>query len=142
MLAGGIATQVTAGLAGQFGAFNNNADMAVQLGFKSFTRGGYTFHKHDWKLLNDPTLLGASNQYQGAMIPMATVVDPVTATKAPALELNYKAANGYSREMEHWVTGGGVLGFNQNTKDTAEFHYRSEIALVTRAANQHVAIKG
>jgi hypothetical protein len=142
MLAGGIATQVTAGLAGQFGAFNNNPDMAVQLGFKSFTRGGYTFHKHDWKLLNDPTLLGASNQYQGAMIPMATVVDPVTATKAPALELNYKAANGYSREMEHWVTGGGVLGFNQNTKDTAEFHYRSEIALVTRAANQHVAIKG
>ena len=142
MLAGGIATQVTAGLAGQFGAFNNNADMAVQLGFKSFTRGGYTFHKHDWKLLNDPTLLGASNQYQGAMIPMATVVDPVTATKAPALELNYKAANGYSREMEHWVTGGGVLGFNQNTEDTAKFHYRSEIALVTRAANQHVAIKG
>ena len=61
MLAGGIATQVTAGLAGQFGAFNNDSDLAVQLGFKSFTRGGYTFHKHDWKLLNDPTLLGASN---------------------------------------------------------------------------------
>ena len=48
----GIATQVTAGLPGQFGAFNNDADMAVNLGFKSFTRGGYTFHKHDWKLLN------------------------------------------------------------------------------------------
>lgn len=142
MLAAGIATQVTAGLAGQFGAFNNNADMAVQLGFKSFTRGGYTFHKHDWKLLNDPTLLGASAQYQGAMIPMVTVADPVTAEKSPALELNYKAANGYSREMEHWVTGGGVLGFNTDTEDTAKFHYRSEIALVTRAANQHVAIKG
>ena len=53
MLAAGIATQVTAGLAGQFGAFNNDADLAVKLGFKSFTRGGYTFHKHDWKLLND-----------------------------------------------------------------------------------------
>ena len=142
MLAGGIATQVTAGLAGQFGAFNNNPDMAVELGFKSFTRGGYTFHKHDWKLLNDPTLLGASNKYQGAMIPMATVVDPVTAEKSPALELNYKAANGYSREMEHWVTGGGVLGFNTDTEDVAKFHYRSEIALVTRSANRHVAIKG
>jgi len=47
MLANGIATQVTAGLPGQFGAFNNDADMAVKLGFKSFTRGGYTFHKHD-----------------------------------------------------------------------------------------------
>ena len=94
MLASGIATSVTAGLAGQFGAFNNDSDLAVQLGFKSFTRGGYTFHKHDWKLLNDPTLLGASNQYQGAMIPMSTVADPKTGNRAPALEMNYKATNG------------------------------------------------
>jgi len=145
MLASGISTNVTAGLAGQFGAFNNDSDLAVQLGFKSFTRGGYTFHKHDWKLLNDPTLLGASNEYQGAMVPMTTVADPRTGNRAPALEMNYKAANGYSREMEHWVTGGGVLGHQNNGdagNDSATFHYRSEINLITRAANQHVAIKG
>ena len=65
MLASGISTNVTAGLAGQFGAFNNDSDLAVQLGFKSFTRGGYTFHKHDWKLLNDPNLLGATDQVPG-----------------------------------------------------------------------------
>jgi hypothetical protein len=136
---------VTAGLAGQFGAFNNDSDMAVKLGFKSFTRGGYTFHKHDWKLLNDPTLLGASNKFQGAMIPMSQVADARTGVKAPALAMYYKAANGYSREMEHWVTGGGVLGYNNNGDtgaDVATFHYRSELALCTRAANQHVVIKG
>ena len=145
MLATGIATQNTAGLAGQFGAFNNDADMAVKLGFKSFTRGGYTFHKHDWKLLNDPTLLGASNYLQGAMVPMTQVADARTGVKAPALSMYYKEAGGYSREMEHWVTGGGVLGHTNNGdagKDVATFHYRSEIALVTRAANQHVLIKG
>ena len=145
MLASGISTNVTAGLAGQFGAFNNDSDLAVQLGFKSFTRGGYTFHKHDWKLLNDPNLLGATDKFQGAMVPMATVADPRTGNRAPALEMNYKAANGYSREMEHWVTGGGVLGhFNNGDsgEDSATFHYRSEINLITRAANQHVAIKG
>jgi hypothetical protein len=79
------------------------------------------------------------------MIPMTQVVDPKTGAKAPALEMNYKAANGYSREMEHWVTGGGVLGFNNNGdsgKDVATFHYRSEINLITRAANQHVSLKG
>lgn len=141
MLASGIATQVTAGLPGQFGAFNNNPDMAVQLGFKSFTRGGYTFHKHDWKLLNDPTLLGATTKYQGAMIPMTMVADPNTGEKAPALELKYKAANGYSREIEHWVTG-SILGFNNSQDDSATFNYRSEVCLVTRAANQHVAILG
>tara|TARA_R100001163_G_scaffold65767_1_gene64643 strand:+ start:658 stop:2061 length:1404 start_codon:yes stop_codon:yes gene_type:complete len=145
MLASGISTGVTGGLAGQFGAFNNDADMAVKLGFKSFTRGGYTFHKHDWKLLNDPTLLGASNFLQGAMIPLTNVTDARSGAKAPALAMYYKEANGYSREMEHWVTGGGVLGHNNNGdagRDTATFHYRSEIALCTRAANQHVIIKG
>ena len=145
MLASGISTGVTAGLAGQFGAFDNNPDMAVQLGFKSFTRGGYTFHKHDWKLLNDPTLLGASNFVQGAMVPLATVSDPKTGAKTPALAMYYKESNGYSREMEHWVTGGGVLGYTNNGDlgtDQAVFHYRSEVALCVRAANQHVMIRG
>jgi len=141
MLANGIATQVTAGLAGQFGAFNNDADMAVRLGFKSFTRGGYTFHKHDWKLLNDPTLGGLNNIHKGAMIPMSQVADAQSGIKSPALQMNYKGAGNYSREMEHWVEGGGVLGHVTNGKDIAIFNYRSECNLVTRAANQHVVLK-
>ena len=140
LLAQGIATQTTAGLAGQFGAFNNDADMAVKLGFKSFTRGGYTFHKHDWKLLNDPTTGGLSGYYKGAMVPMTKVTDARTGMKAPALEMNYKGTNGYNRDMEHWVMG-SILGHTNMSKDVAEFYYRSECNLVTRAANQHVIIK-
>jgi hypothetical protein len=143
MLAAGIATQTTAGLPGQFGAFQNNADMAVNLGFKSFTRGSYTFHKHGWKLLSDPTLLGAfgTKPYKGAMVPMTQVADAKTGVKAPALEMNYKEVNGYNRELEHWVEGGGVLGFATNDQDVAKFHYRSEANLITRAANQHIVLK-
>ena len=143
MLAAGIATQTTAGLPGQFGAFQNSADMAVNLGFKSFTRGSYTFHKHGWKLLSDPTLLGAfgTKPYKGAMVPMTQVADAKTGIKAPALEMNYKEVNGYNREMEHWVEGGGVLGFATNDQDVAKFHYRSEANLITRAANQHIVLK-
>ena len=144
MLARGLvgASDMTAGLPGQFGAFNNDRDMAVQLGFKSFTRGGYTFHKHDWKLMNDPQLLGAftSKPYRGAMVPMTQVADAKTGVKAPALEMNYKETNGYSRELEHWVEGGGVLGFKTNDEDVAKFHYRSECNLITRAANKHVVL--
>lgn len=144
LLATGLATGgLSNGLPSQFGAFNNSPEMAVNLGFKSFTRGGYTFHKHSWKLLNDPTLVGGS-PYLGAIIPMAMVADARTGVKSPALEMNYKASNGYSREMEHWVTGGGVLGYNNNGdagKDVATFHYRSEVNLVTRAANQHFVLK-
>jgi hypothetical protein len=141
LLASGIATQVTAGLPGQFGAFNNDADMAVNLGFKSFTRGGYTFHKHDWKLLNSDYAAGHTS-YQGALIPLGNVVDPKSGGSNPSLEMNYKAAGNYSREMEHWVEGGGVLGYATNGDDLAKFHYRSECNLCVRAANQHVVLKG
>jgi hypothetical protein len=110
-----------------------------ELGFDSFKRGGYTFHKHSWKLLNDPTLLSGS-KYLGAMIPLTTVVDPKTGNRAAALELNYKDTNGYSREMEHWMTG-SILGVNNTNTDSLQFNYRSECALVTRAANQHILIK-
>ena len=139
LLANGIATQVTAGLPGQFGAFNNQPDLAVQLGFKSFTRGGYTFHKHDWKLLNDPTLGGLSD-VQGAMVPLANVADAKTGAKAPSLQMNYKGTNGYNRDMEHWVRG-SILGYNNLSDDVAKFYYRSECNMCVRAANQHVLLK-
>ena len=141
MIAGGGASlsAATSGVAGQFGAFNNDKDMAVELGFRTFGRGGYTFHKHDFKLLNDPTLLSGAD-FAGVMIPMAKVADAKTGDKAPALEINYKATNGYSREMEHWMTG-SILGASNATEDSVQFNYRSECNLITRAANRHVLLK-
>ena len=135
----GVATRggVTTG-ASAFGAFSN-ADQAVTLGFKSFTRGGYTFHNKSWKLLNDPTLLGGSG-FHGVMIPMTSVIDPKSGARAAALEMNYKAVDGYSREMEHWMTG-SILGVTNTNDDSLQFNYRSECNLVTRAANQHVLIR-
>ena len=140
MIANGTSTasNITAGVTTQFGQFANAADM-VKLGFSSFMRGSYTFHKHNWKLLNDPTLL-ANSSFQGVMIPLARIADPKTGDKAPALELNYKATNGYSREMEHWMTG-SILGVTNTNTDALQFNYRSECALVTRAANQHVLLR-
>jgi hypothetical protein len=132
-------TSATTVGAAAFGSFNNSPETALTLGFRSFARGGYTFHKHDWKLLNDPTLL-ADSDFLGVAVPMAQVADAKTGDKAPALEMNYKAANGYSREMEHWMIG-SVLGASNATKDNVEFHYRSECNLVTRAANRHMLIK-
>ena len=141
MIAGGGASlsAATSGVAGQFGAFNNDKEMAVELGFRTFGRGGYTFHKHDFKLLNDPTLLSGAD-FAGVMIPMAKVADAKTGDKAPALEINYKATNGYSREMEHWMTG-SILGASNATEDSVQFNYRSECNLITRAANRHVLLK-
>jgi len=96
--------------------------------------------------LNDPNLLGAITStasgvsYEGAMIPMTQVADARTGERAPSLQMYFKDAGGYSREMNHWVEGGDVLGFRTNNEDVAKFHYRSECCLVTRAANQHVLL--
>ena len=142
--AGSTGNSVTSGVAANFGAFQNNQEAAINLGFQSFARGGYTFHLKKMGLLNNPNLLNngpGQGIVKGCMIPLSTVADPTTGNVAPALEMNYKAANGYNREMEHWVTGGGVLGFTNDTSDVAKFHYRSECCLITRAANQHVLIK-
>ena len=138
MVATGLAAPTTGSAA--FGAFSNDPQAAVRLGFSSFRRGGYTFHNKSWKLLNDPTLLGGSD-FTGVMIPLTTVVDPKTGDRAAALEMNYKATNGYSREMEHWMTG-SILGVTNANTDSLQFNYRSECNLITRAANQHVLIKG
>lgn len=124
-----------------FGVFNNDQNMAVTLGFKSFNRGGYTFHNKAWKLLNEPTLLGQTDYYKFIMIPMDSVVDAKTGIAAPSLEKNYKAADGYSREMEHWLTG-GARGVYNDTVDRLQMNYRSECNLVTRAANRFVLGKG
>ena len=142
MVAQGLATSAIGSAAGSgaFGAFSNDPDLAVRLGFSSFRRGGYTFHNKSWKLLNDPTLLGSSD-FKGVMIPLTTVVDPKTGNRAAALEMNYKATNGYSREMEHWMTG-SILGVTNANEDSLQFNYRSECNLITRAANQHVLIRG
>ena len=139
MIAAGIGASLTSGVMTQFGSFNNSPEMAAHLGFASFMRGSYAFHKHSWKLLNEPTLL-AGSKYQGVMIPLTQVADPRTGTKAPALEMNYKSTNGYSREMEHWMTG-SILGVTNTNEDSLQFNYRSECNLVTRAANQHVVLK-
>ena len=129
--------------AAKFGSFSNDMDKAIALGFRSFNRGGYTFHKQSFKLLNDPTLLAINDasSFHGVAVPMAQVADPKTGIKSPALEMNYKNVGGYSREMEHWMVG-SVLGAANATKDNVEFHYRSECNLITRAANQHLIIKG
>ena len=120
-----------------FGAFNNSPEMAITMGFKSFTRGGYTFHKHDWKLLNDEKY-GAGSTVNGAIIPLSIIVDAKTGNRHHSLEMNYKSAGNYSRELEHWVEGGNVLGYNTGGEDLAKFHYRSECNLCVRGANQHV----
>ncbi len=127
-----------------YGTFANNKDMALNLGFNSFSRGGYTFHKKTYDLFNHPSLLGADgfnyNGY-GMCIPMDSQKDARSGEKVPALRLRYKAANGYSREMEHWLTGSAVLQNKTNQTDTLQCNYRSERGFEGFAPNRFLLFK-
>ena len=127
-----------------YGTFANNKDMALNLGFNSFSRGGYTFHKKTYDLFNHPALLGADgfkyNGY-GMCIPMDSQKDARSGEKIPALRIRYKAANGYSREMEHWLTGSAVLQNKTNQTDTLQCNYRSERGFEGFAPNRFLLFK-
>lgn len=128
-----------------FGAFSNGQDMAVKLGFTSFTRGGYTFHMKDYKLLNDPTLLGNSiaKYYKGVIFPLATYSDPKTGQVSSMLEISEKAYGSYNRGMEEFVIGAANGVYNHSDGfDGLLFHKRSESALVVKGANNIALIKG
>ena len=127
-----------------YGTFANNKDMALNLGFNSFSRGGYTFHKKTYDLFNRPDLLGAATfKYNGfgMCIPMDSQKDAKSGEKIPSLRMRYKAANGYSREMEHWLTGGAVLQNKTNDVDELRCNYRTERGFEGFAPNRFLLFK-
>jgi hypothetical protein len=127
-----------------YGTFANSKDIALNLGFNSFSRGGYTFHKKTYDLFNRPDLLGGTgfnfNGF-GMCIPMDNQRDPRSGESIPSLRMRYKAANGYSREMEHWLTGSAVLQNKTNEKDELRSHYRTERGFEGFAPNRFLLFK-
>jgi len=127
-----------------YGTFQNNKNMALNLGFNSFSRGGYTFHKKTYDLFNHPKLLGTANSNYpgyGICIPMDMQKDAKSGDKIPSLRIRFKAANGYSRDMEHWLTGSAVLKNKTNTEDVLKSHYRCERGFEGFAPNRYMLIK-
>jgi len=127
-----------------YGTFANSKDMALNLGFNSFSRGGYTFHKKTYDLFNRPDLLGGTgfnyNGY-GMCIPMDSQKDAKSGAKIPSLRMRYKAANGYSREMEHWLTGGAILQNKTSGVDELRCNYRTERGFEGFAPNRFLLFK-
>jgi hypothetical protein len=66
-----LAAQNSYGAGGSsYGLFDNDEEMALNLGFSGFRRG-YDFYKTDWKYLNDPTMRGdiVGGKINGVLVP-------------------------------------------------------------------------
>ena len=137
-----------------YGIFDNDKDMAVNLGFKGFTRGTYNFFKTDWKLLNDPTLLGAveanAGKVRGVLLPVGTKevyegeyngMGSGEKITVPFLQCKYRVAGAENRKYKTWLTG-TVGGVYTNDNDKMEVHHLSERMLCTTGANNFMIFKG
>jgi len=126
-----------------YGAFNGAEEIAVAMGFKSFTRGGYTFHKKTYQPFTHLPMLGASGfDYagMGMVIPGDSGRDAKSGDSIPSLRVRYKAAEGYSREMEHWLTGSAGLAQATSDVDELRCHYRTERGFEGFGANRFIKI--
>ena len=105
-----------------YGLFDNDKDMALNLGFTGFRRG-YDFYKSDWKYLNDVTMRGdmsgaaGSGRVNGLLVPAGStsVYDQIMGknAKRPFLHVRYRASE----------------------TDAMEVHFLSERAVCTLGAN-------
>jgi hypothetical protein len=126
-----------------YGLFDNDEDMALNLGFTGF-RIGYDFYKSDWKYLNDATTRGNIGGIDGVVVPAGTttVYDQVLGenAKRPFLHVRYRVSPTEDRKYKSWVVGsaGGAM---TSDKDNMEVHFLSERALCTMGANNFILMQ-
>jgi len=136
-----LAAQNSYGAGGtSYGVFQNSEDMALNLGFDGFKRGGYEFYKTDWKYLNDPTLRGgiAAGGVNGVMVPagQTTVYDQVLGRNAtrPFLHVRFRSSEHENRRYKSWITG-SAGGARSSSVDKMTVDFLTERALCTMGAN-------
>ena len=139
-----LATQNSYGAGGtSYGLFDNDEEMALNLGFSGFRRG-YDFYKTDWKYLNDPTMRGglpggaSSGKVNGLLVPAGStsVYDQILGknAKRPFLHVRYRASETEDRRYKTWITG-SAGGARTNDIDNMQVNFLSERAVCVLGAN-------
>jgi len=142
-----LAAQNSYGAGGtSYGLFDNDEEMALNLGFSGFRRG-YDFYKTDWKYLNDPTMRGdlstvaGSGAVNGLLVPAGstTVYDQILGknAKRPFLHVRYRASETEDRRYKSWITG-SAGGARTSDLDVMRVNFLSERAVCTLGANNFV----
>ena len=132
-----------------YGVFENDEDMALNLGFSGFRRGSYDFYKSDFRYLNDKATRGsinsanAANAIRGVIIPAgtSTVYDQQLGKnlKRPFLHVRFRASATDDRRMKTWVTGS--VGAATSALDAMQLHMLTERCLVVQGANNFMLMK-
>jgi len=129
-----------------WGLFNNDQDMALNLGFSGFRRGSYDFYKTDWEYLNQADLRGGTvgGKVNGVLVPAGTktVKDMVLGKniQRPFLHVRYRASETENRKYKTMLTG-SAGGASTSDLDAMAVDFLSERALITLGANNFMLFK-
>ena len=132
-----------------YGVFDNDEDMALNLGFSGFRRGSYDFYKSDFRYLNDLATRGGVNVTAGSEAIRGVVIPAGTSTvydqtlgrnlRRPFLHVRFRASQTDDRRMKTWVTGS--VGAATSALDAMQLHMLSERCLVVQGANNFMLLK-
>ena len=132
-----------------YGVFDNDEDMALNLGFSGFRRGSYDFYKSDFRYLNDKATRGSINTANAASAIRGVIIPAGTSTvydqqlgrnlKRPFLHVRFRASATDNRRMKTWVTGS--VGAATSALDAMQLHMLTERCLVVQGANNFMLMK-
>ena len=132
-----------------YGVFDNDEDMALNLGFSGFRRGSYDFYKSDFRYLNDKaTRKTINDEYSSGAIRGVIIPAGVTSVydqslgknfKRPFLHVRYRASQMEDRRMKSWITGS--VGAVTSALDVMQAHFLTERCLVVQGANNFMLMQ-
>lgn len=123
-------------------------EKAVNFGFRSFTKNGYTFHKKLYKPFTHPELLGADGQAYPNLafsVPLGNTVTSRdmsgTPESVPMLSCAYMKHNdGQSNYYHEWETG-SLFGKPTNDEDSSKVNFLADVGLWAKALNRYTIWK-
>lgn len=130
-----------------YGVFQNSKDMALKLDFSSVLIDGVTFHFTPWTLLEDPTLMGAtqflSTNLACLIVPTgeAYATEDGNTVSKPYLTFRHRSDGQLNRKKEITIYGlpGGAP--HPQRKDSMIADYLSEFTNQVIGANNFFAIR-
>jgi hypothetical protein len=130
-----------------YNAFDGSEEQSVNFGFSTFRVLGYTFHLKTYRLLNNPTLLGANPLFanSGLVLPMDKMAYAIGYEKKKetvgSFRMNYMVNDGRSREMEEWLTG-GTDNVYTNQNDSVTMNLRTHFGFEGFGAPRFNVLQG
>lgn len=122
-----------------YGQFKGSEEKAIDLGFRTVSKGGYTFQKKLLDAFSDVQSLGASGYgytFEAMVLPMDDATD-ASGKKIPPFQLRYLQENGKTSEEMH-VEFVDLRKVGDTGVDKVQYRYSSMIGLQAIGMNRTI----